>query len=198
MVKNIIFDLGNVLIKYDPKTFIETYVSEKNREQFISSVFHSDEWQDLDRGTLSYEKAVEVFSERNPEEKIAVERLFKNNIQDALFPNMKNIEFVKRLKEENYKLYILSNFHRESFEMISEKLEFEKFFDGKIVSCYCHLLKPEKEIYDLILGEYNLSPEETLFIDDTKANIEKAKELGIQVVHLTSLEELEKKVREKL
>ena len=99
-----------------------------------------------------------------------------------------------KLKEKGYKLYILSNFHREAFLEIERKCEFEKYFDGKVVSYDVKLLKPEKEIYEELLKKYNLNPEETLFIDDTLANTEGAEKLGISTIHLINKEKLKEEL----
>lgn len=194
MIKNIVFDLGNVLIAFKPEKFIEENVSEKYREEFYKIVFKGQEWLDLDRGVLEYDEAIKIFSSRLPECSSAIKKLFDNYILDTLEPISKNIELLKILKEK-YKLYILSNFHYPVFDFVFKNWEFFKYFDGKVVSGHCNLLKPEKEIYNLLCSSYDLVPNETIFIDDTKANIEMAKNLGINTIHLTSYESLEENLR---
>lgn len=95
MIKNIIFDLGNVLIKYTPENFLENNVKKERQEKFIETVFKSKEWLELDRGTLSYEDAIEKFAEKIPEERENLEKLFKNNIMDCLIPIEENIKVLK-------------------------------------------------------------------------------------------------------
>ncbi len=77
MIKNIIFDLGNVLVKYSPENFLNKYVKKENQEDFIINIFKSKDWLELDRGTLSYEDAIEIFTKRVPEEKESIEKLFR-------------------------------------------------------------------------------------------------------------------------
>lgn len=190
MIKNIIFDLGNVLIDYNPIDFIEKNIKKENQQKFLEIVFKSQEWLDLDRGCLEYEEAIEIFSKKLPEEKQRIEDLFNNNIEGVLFPNKKNIEFLKELKEKNLNLYILSNFHKNAFLNMAKKYGFNKYFDGGVISYECKLLKPEKEIFLTILENYNLIPEETLFIDDTLINIETAKQMGIKTIHLEEINSL--------
>lgn len=184
MIKNIIFDLGNVLIGYKPEKFISEFVSEKNRKNFFERVFKNSEWLDLDRGTLEYDEAMDIFIADLPEEKESIKNLFENDIQGVLFPIKKNLELLPQLKARGYRLYILSNFHRRAFMKISEKCSFDKYFDGKVISCEVHFLKPEKEIYEEIIKKYDLDVKETLFIDDTLVNIEEAKQFGISTIHL--------------
>lgn len=197
MIKNIIFDLGNVLIKYSPESFLEKNVKKERQEKFIATVFKSKEWLELDRGTLSYEDAIEKFAEIIPEDRENLEKLFKNNIMDCLAPIEENIEILKKLKKKGYNLFVLSNFHRPAFEHVQKEWEFFDEFDGGVISCYCHLLKPNQRIYELLLARYGLIPEETLFIDDTKINVEKAEKIGMEGIYLDLPEMLEKLLKKK-
>ena len=194
MIKNIIFDLGNVLISYNPKTYIAENVKEENQKKFYEIVFGGEEWQKLDRGVLEYEEAVEIFSKKLPQEKEAIINLFKNKINGVLFPVDKNLKILPTLKAKGYKLYILSNFHREAFLSVSKINKFDILFDGKIVSYEVKLLKPEEEIYLKLIKKYGLKPEETLFIDDTLVNIEAAKKIGIETIHLTEKDKLKEEL----
>lgn len=195
MIKNIIFDLGNVLIGFKPEEFINKNIKEEYREKFFNVVFKGQEWADLDRGVLEYSDAVKIFSERVPECSSEIKKLFDNYILDVLEPIEKNIEIMKSLKGK-YKLYVLSNFHYPAFDYIFKNWEFFKYFDGKIVSGHCKLLKPEKEIYELLCSTYSLNPDECVFIDDTKVNIEAAEKFGIKGIHLTDKNILEEKLKE--
>lgn len=198
MIKNIIFDLGNVLIEYKPEKFVSEFVVKENQKSFLERIFKKKEWADLDRGVLEYDNALEIFIKDLPEEKENIKKLFENDIQGVLFPIEKNLKLLSQLKEKGYKLYILSNFHKNAFAKISEKCNFDKFFDGKIISCDVKLLKPEKEIYQKIISDYNLNVEETLFIDDTLVNVQEAKKLKIFTIHLTNENELKEKLEEVL
>ena len=184
MIKNIIFDLGNVLVKYSPENFLNKYVKKENQEDFIINIFKSKDWLELDRGILSYEDAIEVFTKRVPEEKESIEKLFRENISSCISPIEENVEIMRKLKNNGYNVYILSNFHQPAFEYIRESWDFIREFNGDVVSCYYHYIKPEREIYETLLNKYNLTPSETIFIDDVDANINGAKELGIGGIHL--------------
>ena len=197
MIKNIIFDLGNVLVKYSPENFLKKYIKEKNQEAFITNIFKSKEWLELDRGTLSYEDAVEIFSKRVPEEKENIERLFRENISSCISPIEENVEIMRNLKKNGYSVYILSNFHQPAFEYIKENWDFISEFDGDVISCYYHYIKPEKAIYETILNKYNLVPSETIFFDDVEANINGAKEVNIGGIHLPDFKNLKALLKDK-
>ena len=194
-IKNIVFDLGRVLIKFEPKEYIEQNVPEEKREDFYNGIFGSTEWLMLDRGTLSYEDAKKIFKERVPGADKQIDRLFDVDLFEILQPIEENVKLLPKLKEK-YNLYILSNFHQPAFEHIFKKYEFFRLFDGHTVSCYYYLLKPEKEIYDTLINKFNLIPEETVFIDDTKVNIDACEKEGIRGIHLPDYTELKQKLEE--
>ena len=194
-IKNIVFDLGRVLIKFEPKEYIEQNVPEEKREDFYNGIFGSTEWLMLDRGTLSYEDAKKIFKERVPGADKQIDRLFDVDLFEILQPIEENVKLLSKLKEK-YNLYILSNFHQPAFEHIFKKYDFFRLFDGHTVSCYYYLLKPEKEIYDILIDKFNLIPEETVFIDDTKVNIDACEKEGIRGIHLPDYTELKQKLEE--
>ena len=194
-IKNIVFDLGRVLIKFEPKEYIEQNVPEEKREDFYNGIFGSTEWLMLDRGTLSYEDAKKIFKERVPGADKQIDRLFDVDLFEILQPIEENVKLLPKLKEK-YNLYILSNFHQPAFEHIFKKYDFFRLFDGHTVSCYYYLLKPEKEIYDTLIDKFNLIPEETVFIDDTKVNIDACEKEGIRGIHLPDYTELKQQMEE--
>ena len=194
-IKNIVFDLGRVLIKFEPKEYIEQNVPEEKREDFYNGIFGSTEWLMLDRGTLSYEDAKKIFKERVPGADKQIDRLFDVDFFEILQPIEENVKLLPELKKK-YNLYILSNFHQPAFEHIFKKYDFFRLFDGHTVSCYYYLLKPEKEIYDTLIDKFNLIPEETVFIDDTKMNIDACEKEGIRGIHLPDYTELKQKLEE--
>ena len=195
-MKNIIFDLGNVLILLDPSGYVNRSVSPEKREKFLDVVFRSREWKNLDLGTLTYDNAKKIFKEKLKDCDYEVEMLFGDNLFGLLKPIVKNTELLKKLKE-NYNLYILSNFHKESFETVSSKHEFFNYFDGGIVSAYYQCIKPDEKIYRLLIDKYNLKPEETLFIDDMAENVEAAGKIGIDTIHLTDYNALSERLKNK-
>ena len=194
-IKNIVFDLGRVLIKFEPKEYIEQNIPEEKREDFYNGIFGSTEWLMLDRGTLSYEDAKKIFKERVSGVDKQIDRLFDVDFFEILQPIEENVKLLPKLKEK-YNLYILSNFHQPAFEHIFKKYDFFRLFDGHTVSCYYYLLKPEKEIYDTLIEKFNLIPEETVFIDDSKVNIDACEKEGIRGIHLPDYTELKQKLEE--
>ena len=182
MIKNIIFDLGNVLLKFQPSEFLLRFTDDKEYiEQFIAKIFRSKIWMDLDRGTLSLEEAKINFITKYPKEE-AFLTLFFNQWMDMLTPIEENINVLKDLRNLRYKTYILSNFIKETYTYIEQKYNIFQLFDGQIISGVEKTIKPEKQIYLKLLSRYQLVPEESLFIDDVLSFLKPAKKLGIKTI----------------
>jgi HAD superfamily hydrolase (TIGR01509 family) len=196
MIKNVIFDIGNVLLEFNPLEYLKRTFNDDNIEKFLyKEVFQCKEWLHLDRGTLTQDEAIKIISLRNPEHEAHIKKCMNNWI-DILSPIEGTVKILNELKENGYKLYLLSNFHSLAFETVYSKYEFFKHFDGGIISYKENLLKPESEIYSKLLDTYNLNAEECLFIDDTLVNIETASRFGINTVHFESCEKLRKSLSE--
>lgn len=195
-IKNIVFDLGNVLIKFDKDTYLEEKLPKEKREAFHENVINTKEWLMLDRGTLTYPEAKEIFKERSPHLATEIDNFFDKDFFELLKPIKENIELLYKLRDHyEYKLYVLSNFHKDSYEYVFKHNDFFKLFEGCLVSCYFKLLKPEEKIYDTLLYEFGLIPEETLFIDDMKENIEAAEKKGIKGLYLPDYNKLKEELK---
>lgn len=194
MIKNVIFDLGNVLLSFEPKEYVKSKVIQEKIEEIYESIFKSKEWPMLDRGTITEEKAKENIINRKVENKEFINSVFEN-WYDILTPIESSVEILRKLKESGYKIFYLSNFHLAAFEYVTKKHDFFKLFDGGVVSYKEKLLKPEKEIYEKILCEYNLKPNETVFIDDMEINVEAARKNGIKGIVLKNPVDLKTELR---
>lgn len=182
MIKNIIFDLGNVLLKFKPEEFLLQFLSDKEYiKQFITKITRSKLWLDLDRGYESLENAEIIFLSKYPEEKELIS-LFFNHWMEMLIPIEENINILLDLSESGYKTYILSNYIKEAFKFVKDKFDFFTLFDGQIISGEEKVIKPEKAIYESLLRRYHLIPEESLFIDDVLFFLKPAKKLGISTI----------------
>jgi len=189
MIKNIIFDLGNVLLDFNAEVYVKSKITEEKVEEIYKCIFQSAEWPMLDRGTISEEEAKTNIINRNIENEQLINLVFEN-WYDILIPIEISVDVLKKLKNNGYKVYYLSNFHLAAFEYVTKKHDFFKTFDGGVVSYMEKLLKPEKEIYEKIIEKYNLEPSQTVFIDDMKKNVNAAMKLGLNGILLKNPKEL--------
>lgn len=189
MFKNIIFDIGNVLLDFNPKEYLKLKLKEDKIIEVYEEIFKSEEWLMLDRGTILEEEAIDIIANRSNENAELIKLSFEN-WYDILRPIDKNISVLRKLKESGYKVYYLSNFHLKAFENVTSKYNFFNIFDGGVVSYEEKLIKPEIEIYNKIIEKYNLNANESIFIDDMEENIEKAKEVGFKTILFKKEEEL--------
>lgn len=182
MIKNIIFDLGNVLLKFQPSEFLLRFTEDVEYiDLFVPKIFRSSIWMELDRGTISIEDAKNKFVSQYPEEEEFL-TLFFSHWMEMLTPIDKNIEILKEIRALGYKTFILSNYIKEAYTFIEKKYEIFTLFDGQIISGFEKTIKPEKAIYSKLLNRYHLIPEESLFIDDVLFYLKPARKLGMNTI----------------
>lgn len=196
MVKNIIFDLGNVLIGYDPLEYLENKINDSEKiDKLYDVIFRGKEWTMLDEGSITENKAIETICKANPELDKEI-RICFDNWYPLLKPIESTIDVLGELKCKGYKLFFLSNFHDKAFSYVSEEYPFFKLFDGGVVSYREKVIKPNSEIYKILLEGYNLRAEECVFIDDTEENIKAGEVLGIRGIHLKNTAHLREELKE--
>ena len=179
MIRNILFDMGNVLIYFDRNLFMDRLgVSEEDKKLLMREVFLSVEWVRMDRGSMVEADAVESCCKRLPEHlHDAAEKLIQMWDRPILpIPGM--YELIEELKAKGYGIYLLSNASVRQHEYWP-RVPASRFFDGKLISADVHVIKPQPEIYRLCLEKFGLEAESCFFIDDSPANIEGALNCGI-------------------
>ena len=176
MIKNIIFDLGKVLLKGCPSIVLESLDIPDEIYQDIKNKFFAD-WEYLDLGE---ETIKEHFNNCKLDFDIdkSTREILLNYYKYRPFNN-EMIELMNKLKHNNYKIFILSNNNKEAYEYLKQ-LPIFKFIDGWIVSCDYHIVKPNKEIYKKLFETFNIKSEECFFIDDNRKNIEVGEILGMK------------------
>lgn len=190
MIKNIIFDIGNVLLYFDPHNFLQKHFSREDSDFLFSAIFDTQEWLDLDKGTISEEEALEIFIKRNPE-KEGILRDVMSSFYRIFTPVKSTVSVLKHLKGHGYNLLYLSNIHLKIYEYIFREYDFFRLFNGGIISAKVKMLKPDKDIFYRLIEEYSIKPDESLFIDDTFHNIETAERMGFHTIHLEDPDLLE-------
>lgn len=180
MIKNLIFDLGNVLISFIPSDFLRRKEYPENKiNTILSDIFSGKEWAMLDNGDISTPEAISSITARSSLSRAETELVF-NLRKDILFPMGENVRLLPALKKEGYKLFYLSNFPLDLFEEVKNDYYFFRHFDGGIISAEARLSKPDIRFFELILNKYGLAAGDTLFIDDLPANVEAASATGMK------------------
>lgn len=179
MIRNIVFDVGKVLVHFEPEMVMEQLgLSEETKRKLNRCMFQNPLWNEFDRSVFSVEEILEKFTEQEPECAKEIRDVFFK-VGDMIFPMDYELEWIRDLKRRGYKLYILSNYATFTFEQTKHKMDFLEYMDGVVFSCDCHRIKPEQGIYDYLLEKYQLNPEESVFLDDRKENVEAARERGM-------------------
>lgn len=181
MLKNIIFDMGRVLIEFDPLYFIrrEGVTDPKETELLLHNVFQNLLWHNMDEGKLDEAEMCKKVRDIIPEHLYPIAVRLISKWWDPIVPVTGMKEFVKKCKDAGYGIYLLSN------ASVMQKTYWpsipgSEYFDGGVVSAYELTVKPEKRIYEILLDRYQLNAEECLFIDDLQRNIDGAAAVGIK------------------
>ncbi len=182
MIKNIIFDLGNVIINYNQKKIINNFTEKEEEIKYIyDEIFHAPEWTLMDLGDITNDEAIEIINKRNEfkYEKLTQEFLHEWYKKQPI--NRDIVEIAKILKNNGYNLFVLSNMANQTYEYFKND-EFFSLCTGIVISAHEHVKKPDEKVYRLLLDRYNLNAEECLFIDDDDSgkNYETANKIGIK------------------
>ena len=196
-MKNIIFDVGGVLIGYRWKEMLMDYeLTEEQAERIGMIVFSDPIWKEKwDRGLLSIEELIRHYEANYPAEDAVHIRYFIEHAELMRVDLPEVWAEVARLHEMGYHIYLLSNYSKQLFEKHTSGAGFFAHLDGALISYQVNLCKPEPEIYQELLRRYDLNAEECVFFDDTRENVEVAEKLGIKSFHVTSTENLLRELR---
>lgn len=200
MIKNIIFDYGNIIVKCNIKEIAKKYTNDPEEIRFIEEkVVDSEEWVRgglIDLGEITLLEAASRINKRTNYIHEDLVNRFLLDVPDNLKYNDNILDLVKDLKNKGYKVYVLSNTSNETFANF--KADLEALFDGLVLSYKIHEIKPNKPIYEYLLKTYNLNPNECLFLDDRLDNIKTANELGIhgRKVNEDDLEDIKNVLKE--
>lgn len=190
-ITTIIFDIGQVLGAFDFFGYLDRIgLDEEQKEKvFTATLKDMEHWDEHDRGTLSDEEFIQESLKRVPGIEKEM-RAFFQNIHQMVREYDYAEKWVLDLKEAGYKVYILSNYGVTPFAYAREHFRFLKHVDGMVISSDVHYVKPELEIYQLLLDKYHLIPEECVFTDDREDNAAAAAAFGIHSIVFKNREQV--------
>ena len=180
MIKNIILDMGNVLLDYDPNVCLDFFVEQEEDKAMIKQeLFEGPEWKEGDLGYITDKERFLGVSKRIPERLHKELRQCVEQWHMCMQPVPGAKEFCGQAREKGFKLYVLSN-ASDSFYYYFPRFAPVDYFDGIVVSCDIHMVKPDICIYRYLLDKYDLRAEECFFIDDMDHNIQGARKAGMK------------------
>lgn len=194
MIRNIIFDIGNVLTDFRWKEFLvdKGFDGEMIRRIARASV-ESPLWKEIDRGEWDREKLMQEFIKLDPEIEAEL-RFAYEDVHGMVSPRAYAIPWINELKKKGYRVYYLSNFSDKAYVDCADALDFMPYTDGGLLSYRERIVKPEPEIYRLLLERYGLRAEECVFLDDLEVNVEAARKEGFAGIVFETKEQAEEEL----
>ena len=194
MLKNIVFDLGNVLVKFDSNELIYSFFNERQEE--VKSFYFDSLWDEYDQGLYSVEEMIEKGVKQFPELELSIKKLMYH-WTEFVIPLKDNVAYIKDLKRFGYKVYILSNIPEDDTKYLRSCGVFDNI-DGGVFSYEYKKIKPDPEIFHILLKKYNLLASECLFLDDRKDNVVTASNLGFETIEVNNSSKVIDLIKEKI
>jgi putative hydrolase of the HAD superfamily len=197
-VKSVIFDLGGVVIEWNPERILENYYADPEvRAVMKKQMFQHPDWLELDRGTLYEAELLERLGIRTGRAAAELSGLF-NAVRESLHAKPDTVSLLEKLHARGVPLYCLSNISSDIFSYLKQRHSFWNVFRGIVISGDLKMIKPEPEIFEFLLKRYDLAARDSIFIDDNAPNIDAARALGIQAVWFKDAAQCESELEELL
>lgn len=200
MINTIIFDIGNVLMKFDFFPVMQRVLKEQELVDAIAEAFFvSGNWNMLDLGLADDEQFLAAVIEHSPKYEKEL-RLAYDHVHETLYKEEFAIPWIQNLKDRGYRVLFLSNYSTTIMKKGPEALSFLPLMDGGVFSCDVHICKPDPEIYRCLKEKYELDFATCVFLDDTLPNLVAAEKEGLRTIHVRTheqaAEDLEKLLEE--
>ena len=190
MLKNIIFDIGGIILEWGNKPIQKLLNKSDEKVNKISKIIYGDKrFKSCILGNLSQVEYMKQLINENPEYSDDIYKILSEEYQEKVLPVIKeNLEKIIELKNKGYKIYFLSNITDVSYNYLENRLKILDLIGGGVYSFKEHTKKPDKEIFDILIKRYNLNKEKTIFFDDSEKNVKAGNEYGIKSYVFESLE----------
>lgn len=196
MIKNIIFDIGNVCVDFCYRDFFESFgFSREIVDRICLATAEDPAWDLGDGGQVTEEELLEIYISNDPEIEPYLRKVYES-FDGIIRERKETIPWLIRLREKGYGVYYLSNYPSKVERECRDHMKFLEYMDGGILSYKVKMIKPYADIYEKLLADYGLKAEECLFLDDKPVNCAGAEAVGMKAIVFTTKEEVEKKMAE--
>lgn len=190
LIKNVVFDVGRVLVRSCWKECMGIRGKSEDIQNKIKDLtLDSELWQQIDLGLISLEDMIAYAQKKQPNLKNELSE-FSKAYSEFTIVDKEMEQFLIDLKMKHYHIYLLSNYGKESFEDLEKKANFFSYIDGKVISYEVNVKKPDREIFHLLIEKYNIKPEDSVFIDDNKKNIDAAKKMKFHTIQFKNINQV--------
>ncbi len=197
-ITTIIFDLGNVLVDWNPMHVYRDYFDSEEKKNFFFENICTADWNEMQDEGRSIVEATQELVNKFPDWEQPIRDYYGRWTEMLKGPIHDSVEIFRQLKESGkYKIYALTNWQAGLFDIALVRYNFMHWFDGRVVSGEEKTRKPFPEFYQRLLDRYNINPAEALFIDDSLRNVKGAEKMGIESIHFLSPEQLKIELRQK-
>lgn len=195
-IDTIVFDLGGVLIDWNPDYVYRTIFSDPEKMRWFYENVCTPDWNEEQDAGRSLKDATEELVTKFPDHEDNIRAYYGRWTEMLGGPIQGTVDVLKQLKESEIKLYALTNWSHETFPVALERYEFLHWFHGRIVSGEEKTRKPFLEIYQFLIDRFGIVPQQAVYIDDNARNLAPAKQLGFHTIHFKSPEQLRKELQE--
>lgn len=197
-INTIIFDLGGVLIDWNPKyVFDDNYFESEEKRQYFFNMVCTNDWNEEQDAGRSIVEATQLLVRQFPEWEKAIRDYYGRWTDMLGGPIHETVELFRQLKEiDRYKIYALTNWQEGLFDIALVRYNFLHWFDGRVVSGEEKTRKPFPEFYHVLLNRYQVNPSEAIFIDDNLRNVKAGETIGIQSIHFQSTKQLREELEQ--
>jgi 2-haloacid dehalogenase len=197
-VNTVIFDLGGVLIDWNPKyLYRKIFSTEKEVDWFLNNICTS-EWNDQQDGGRSFETATKELISLHPEWEEPITAWYGRWQETIRGPIPETVDILREIRDsKKFKLYALTNWSAETFPWAYQNFEFLHWFEGIVVSGQENTRKPFADFYQILFDRYNVEPSKALFIDDNMKNIAGAEAVGLQTIHFLDAQQVSSELKQR-
>lgn len=194
----VIFDIGNVLVHFIPEEYLERKgYHGKQQKKLMDAVIENTVWNEYDRGVLTKAEVVAKYIKSTPYLKNDIQKLF-NDLSGIIKRCEYTDRWIEELREKNVRVLFLSNISEALYQDCREELGFIEQMDGGLLSFEVKCIKPEQQIFEMMIETYHLEPDRCIFVDDRQVNIESGKQAGFNSILFTSYEETNDRINQVL